>query len=95
MKNILIGLLTSCALTLAGTLCQKKQKTSGALKMTRQELWHPGQFMAFDVIDGGFDEGGERSRIIARNAQFEADCFLINMMINEVCGKPKNSKEAK
>lgn len=51
--------------------------------------------MAFDVIDGCFDKAGDKSRIIARNAQFEADCFLINMMINEVCGNPKNSKEAK
>ena len=51
--------------------------------------------MAFDVIDGCFEEGGDKSRAIARNAQFEADCFLVNMMINEVCDNPKNRKEAK
>lgn len=45
--------------------------------------------MAFDVIDGCFDEGGERSRIIARKAQHETDCFLMNMMIDEVCGNPR------
>lgn len=47
--------------------------------------WHPGQFMAFDLIDGCFDEGGQAARVLARKSQYEADCFVVNMIINEVC----------
>lgn len=45
--------------------------------------WHPGKFMAFDLIDDEFEKAGSKARAIARNAQFEADCFLVNLIIKQ------------
>lgn len=46
-------------------------------------VWHPGQFMAFDLIDDVFENMGSKGRVIARKAQLEADCFLVNLIIKQ------------
>lgn len=53
--------------------------------------WHPGQFVALELIEEVFESGGAKARSIARNAQFEADTFLVNMMINQVCGERRKT----
>lgn len=39
--------------------------------------------MAFDLIDDEFEKAGSEARAIARNAQFKADCFLVNLIIKQ------------